>query len=428
MAIQVPNAAGFIPSQSVFGDLLKFIEFFGKEGKESRAAQLADLKSQTAARTTATSFLGDQNRQSWARIRNDKEANDDRTYLGQAELNQRGAQFKRQQNFTEQQAKVMAEQFRKKFGLDINAFNLRAAESERSHALGKRELDLKEQGLGNAMMQFFANFGLQKEEQANRAATNAKELEQRGKANDASIEQGKAGLLLQTLKELLLDPKSGTPVGNEAINQLKLKLMKSLNPEGIPALQEAKQKQDAVRSAYEGLDKAGQPSVRDEPSTLWKILTWDFGAGPESPAQKKTPTTAALPSGFRRGQSTIFGHMLDGSPDKEDNGVGAFGANTRDPNLQGASLPFATLDEYFGSHRNARDIGNARVIAYNPVTNQFSEPLPIVDKGPAKWTGNALDLTGAAGRSIGATGKDELLYMVLKDFLNTPLGKPRNRV
>jgi len=128
---------------------------------------------------------------------------------------------------------------------------------------------------------------------------------------------------------------------------------------------------------------------------------------PPSPIFSGEPTStppAAKAGG--QGYATVFGLNPDGSVDKADNGVGAFGANTRDPSLRGVSLPESALIAQFGSTAAAK---GQMVSVTNPATGKTSR-LPIVDIGPGESTGNALDLTYGAMKDLGGTGKDKMSY------------------
>lgn len=119
-----------------------------------------------------------------------------------------------------------------------------------------------------------------------------------------------------------------------------------------------------------------------------------------------------------QGRSTVFGLNMDGSIDPEDNGQGAFGYNTRDPELKGFSLPVDTIKKYIGDYTKdpavyrAIQSGRYRVAATNLDTGQ-SLTAPIVDAGPAKWTGNVLDSTLGAARHLGLDGDGRVSYQIL---------------
>src|ERR1700732_1033437 len=100
------------------------------------------------------------------------------------------------------------------------------------------------------------------------------------------------------------------------------------------------------------------------------------------------------PDGSYSGGASTFGLNPDGSLDTQDNGRGYFGYNTRDPNLRGVSLPFSVFRREIGNEKDpavqqAVKSGNYMVQVSGP---NGQETLPIVDLGPASWTGKAADL------------------------------------
>jgi hypothetical protein len=98
--------------------------------------------------------------------------------------------------------------------------------------------------------------------------------------------------------------------------------------------------------------------------------------------------------------------------DPEDNGWGAFGYNTRDPKLVGGSLPVDVLTQSIGDYIHDPAIirqiknGDYKIAVTN--ANGQTEIVPIVDAGPANWTGNLVDLTWAAQKKLGLSGKDQV--------------------
>ena len=111
------------------------------------------------------------------------------------------------------------------------------------------------------------------------------------------------------------------------------------------------------------------------------------------------------------GPATVFGMNLDGSRDRQDNGVGAWGTRTDNTDIVGVSLPIKVIRDRFGKG----DAAHGRLVeVVNPRTGA-TILAPIVDKGPAEWTGNALDLTHRAAHMLGSTGKDDMAYRILDD-------------
>jgi hypothetical protein len=123
------------------------------------------------------------------------------------------------------------------------------------------------------------------------------------------------------------------------------------------------------------------------------------------------------------GNGTTFGLNYDGSTDPEDNGIGAFGYNTRNKDLEGASLPISVLQNSIGDYTKNPAVyqaikrGDYKVV----VTNQdgVSKTVPIVDAGPAEWTGNSIDLTYKTSRDLGTEGKAKVGYQIIGPDGNT---------
>lgn len=139
-----------------------------------------------------------------------------------------------------------------------------------------------------------------------------------------------------------------------------------------------------------------------------------------TPGTDTDTSSLTLHSGYDRivGNATTFG--LDygtGGNDAEDNGIGAFGANTRDKNLEGAALPLSVIRNSIGDYEhdpaiyNAIKNGDYKVA----VTNQVgvTKIVPIVDVGPAEWTGNAIDLTYKTSHDLGTEGKAKVGYNII---------------
>ena len=118
------------------------------------------------------------------------------------------------------------------------------------------------------------------------------------------------------------------------------------------------------------------------------------------------------------GAGTTFGLDYDsGGYDAEDNGQGAFGYNTRDKSLEGASLPISVIKNSIGDYQKDSSIFQAikRGDYKVAVTNQdgTTRVVPIVDAGPAEWTGNAIDLTYKTSHDLNTGGKAQLGYQII---------------
>jgi hypothetical protein len=130
------------------------------------------------------------------------------------------------------------------------------------------------------------------------------------------------------------------------------------------------------------------------------------------------------------GRATVFGLNYDGSTDREDNGLGAFGRQTANKTILGASLPVPIIKESIGDHRNAAIAAAIRKEYYTVfVTNRLGKSinLPIVDVGPAVWTHNLCDLTYAAAHYLQTNGADDVTIQLLHNGASIPIkGFPDN--
>lgn len=118
------------------------------------------------------------------------------------------------------------------------------------------------------------------------------------------------------------------------------------------------------------------------------------------------PWTAEIDGGdivIRKATCTAFG----GASDNMDSGETASGINTaRNPSFVGCALPLRR-DSLYDSKRGQYVLRGSplpsgipfrtRVVFTDPETGKSVE-TQLIDIGPAKWTGNAGDLTAAAAR------------------------------
>jgi hypothetical protein len=118
------------------------------------------------------------------------------------------------------------------------------------------------------------------------------------------------------------------------------------------------------------------------------------------------------------GAGTTFGLDYDtAGNDAMDNGQGAFGYNTRDTNLAGASLPIAVIKNSIGDYTSDPKIfqaikrGDYKVAVTN--SDGVTRVVPIVDAGPAEWTGNAIDLTYRTSHDLNTGGKAQVGYQII---------------
>lgn len=105
----------------------------------------------------------------------------------------------------------------------------------------------------------------------------------------------------------------------------------------------------------------------------------------------------------------------------------AFGFNPYRSDSCLISLPYKTVDKFFGTNLNYcvrnkllscifsdKNKVKGKPIEVIMVKNGKSAVFPLGDLGPAEWTGNALDLNGCAAKKLGASGKDQVRFRVAK--------------
>ena len=126
--------------------------------------------------------------------------------------------------------------------------------------------------------------------------------------------------------------------------------------------------------------------------------------------------TGGQPRPSVTGCATIFGLNWDGSVDTADNGRGFYDYNTRDASLIGVSLPASVIDKTIGMHDDPKIFVQIKSLAYVvKVMSQSGASIeaPIVDVGPAGWTGNAIDLTFGATRKLGLKDNCMVTYWII---------------
>lgn len=395
--MQIPNAAGFIPNQSVVDGLINVFNTFGRDAKDRRQAELGQTKAQTANIQAVTDWIPDKSAQGWTgldledqRIKESSRQWDSR--VGQEKTNGLIDMFK-----SMSMSNATSPESQKSLAFDILS-NLGSMGPAGQTKLEVDQVNQARQG----MIDKATTIGAPKKGGPTTPA---------GIAINSMLHPALG--LYRAAENYVQSQPSGAPKEN---------LNNSALGGGIGGLMGGVEQ---LFNMLKGLGSKKEPQAQTQPTSSPSGQSLNQLQVPSNvpTASASTPALdqlfAQLKAGQgNRGNATIFGHMLDGSPDPEDNGLGAFGANTRDPKLEGVSLPFATLDQNFGSHRNANDIRNALVAVLNPKTGQQGS-FPIVDKGPAGWTGNSIDLTGAAGKRLGATGKDEMIFQILKSLPKT---------
>ena len=104
----------------------------------------------------------------------------------------------------------------------------------------------------------------------------------------------------------------------------------------------------------------------------------------------------------------------------------AFGYTPYNPSVCIVSLPYKTIDKFFGTTLDRciktkniscvlgikRKLKN-RAVEVVMIKNGKRTILPLGDFGPAEWTGNAIDFTSCAKKTLGATGKDLVKFRPL---------------
>jgi len=105
----------------------------------------------------------------------------------------------------------------------------------------------------------------------------------------------------------------------------------------------------------------------------------------------------------------------------------AFGFNPYKSDTCLISLPYKTVDKFFGTNLNYcvrnkilscifadKSKVKGKPIEVTMIKNGKTAVFPLGDLGPAEWTGNALDLNGCAAKKLGATGKDQVRFRVAR--------------
>lgn len=104
----------------------------------------------------------------------------------------------------------------------------------------------------------------------------------------------------------------------------------------------------------------------------------------------------------------------------------AFGYNPYLVNTCITSLPYKTIDKFFGTNLDLcvkrkdvtciikiKNLVKDRAIEVIMLKNGKRAVFPLGDFGPAEWTGNAIDFTSCAKNVLGATGKDLVKFRPL---------------
>jgi N-acetyl-anhydromuramyl-L-alanine amidase AmpD len=119
------------------------------------------------------------------------------------------------------------------------------------------------------------------------------------------------------------------------------------------------------------------------------------------------------------GNGTTFGLDYNGGADPMDTGKdSAFGLRTADKNLEGASLPVSVIKNSIGDYSSNPEIMDAikrgdYKVAVTSANGSVTKVVPIVDAGPADWTGNAIDLTYRTSHDLNTNGKAKVGYRII---------------
>lgn len=132
-------------------------------------------------------------------------------------------------------------------------------------------------------------------------------------------------------------------------------------------------------------------------------------------------------SGWVTGWGTLF--AINGGKKEAGqvmNNYTAFGYNPYVASTCIVSLPYKTIDKFFGTTLNTcvktkntacvlkiKSQIKDRAIEVVMIKNGKRAVFPLGDFGPAEWTGNAVDFTACARNVLGATGKDLVKFRPL---------------
>jgi hypothetical protein len=166
---------------------------------------------------------------------------------------------------------------------------------------------------------------------------------------------------------------------------------------------------------------SAQPQSNDDTTPATYAPNPATTAPPGPAANKEFSLGAPYGDSYDRivGNGTTWGLDYDsGKDDAEDpNPTTAFGFNSHDKDIEGASLPISVIKNSIGDYENDPNIMAAiRRGDYKlAVTNQdgLTKTVPLIDAGPAEWTGNAIDLTYKTAHDLNTGGKAKVGYQLL---------------
>lgn len=133
-------------------------------------------------------------------------------------------------------------------------------------------------------------------------------------------------------------------------------------------------------------------------------------------------------SGWVQGWATIFA-VNNGRPEAgfKMYKTTAFGYNPYKKDFCLVSLPYKTVDKFFGTSldycvktKNVKCIQSEKAkvkgspIEVLMIKNGLKDKFILGDLGPSEWTGNAIDLNGCVARKLKATGKDQVRFRVAR--------------
>lgn len=120
------------------------------------------------------------------------------------------------------------------------------------------------------------------------------------------------------------------------------------------------------------------------------------------------------------GNGTTFGlDYSTGEPDVADpNPTTAFDYNAHTKDQEGASLPISVINNSIGDYQKNSHVFDAikRGDYKVAVTNEdgsITKVVPLIDAGPADWTGNAIDLTYKTAHDLNTGGKAKVGFQLI---------------
>jgi hypothetical protein len=418
---QAPSAAGFIPQESALSDILKMYSYFSPEQRQLRRIAPQQAQADVSKTQAETGLLGGQAEEiqkqlPW--IGREAAANIART-MAETRSTNVGTQA------TQASIPWIGREAESKLGLEKAQQGMYGAhasyfsETPEAKELNSRLMALDHlapflpDGLKQIMTQDLAKqvdpTGIQQGLDS-QAATAAQQ-----KAMLDSVMQRTGRATQGPASTQTIDPGTSAPQQQKSSGGDQAPDPNARQGGLLPAILSPLK---SLWDAYGG-DSYGWPgSATQEDQNPMNPINILFGMKPQHPStgapSQSTPPAGAPTSmngsaggGMYPGLATMFGLNPDGSVDKQDNGVGAWGANTRDPNLAGVAVHPEEL-QAMGIPQSQWP--NVKVAVTNPSTGK-SGIFPNVDKLGNPNAG--VDLTYGAGKQLGATGADHIVYHIL---------------